>query len=370
LLASRASDGRWQALDRDATKFAVDGAGTIYSLGTDGWTNINGQRVWENTRDFCLSDNGSIHWQSTNGSLYRRQPGGSWKLLDRNVTRFAVGDDGRAFCLRGDHWVSVDGTSVWENTHDFVLSSNQTLFWHSTNGALYRRPSGGTWQLVGRDVKQFAVCQDGSSYTLNYNGKVTANGTTSWSGIVGLQSDRWGRLILEHANGATTCVAGQFSVGTDRVTTSAVPATKNASSSTTKSSLAVPLVTRAALATSRVAFAEIATASDSRLEPNASRGLADLQAVNVAAKTDSTRGLHVDLLFSRVPDAFQFDTIAATSTDRFDIESIVEDVHALGAIGMPDHSTINGQLKTLDDAFAQSGSDIWKTVSVSAGLPR
>lgn len=359
LLARRMSDGSWQALDRDAVEFAFDGAGTIYSRGTDGWININGQRVWENTKDFCLMEDGTIYWQSTNGSLYRRPVGSTWKLVDRNVSRFAIGADGLAYSLRDDHWISVDGASVWENTHEFILTPDQTLYWHSTNGSLHRRPSGGTWQLVSRDVKQFAVCQDGSVYTLADDGQVALNGSPVWTGIAGMRTDQWGRLILEQADDTTCCIAGRFAIGESRVTASGTSDSGDESAAATVSQIAHASMLQDSMATSSFDVAEIATATTTTSNGNRNgNNLATYWALNQRANTYLTHKQTVDLIFSRESSPSWVYKGGAVPAGIFDIESIVEDASKHDAADTLDDAKIGKWSRIVDDVFAQTGSNV------------
>ena len=223
MLARRLSNGSWQELDRDTTKFAISNDGTVYSLGADGWVNLNGERVWQDTADFAIGPDGTILWQSISGTLHRRSAQGEWSLVDSHVTKFAVGCDGVAYALRSDNWISVNGTSVWENSRDFVLAEDQSLYWQSTRGSLYRLPNAESWQLVKRDVSQFAVCQDGTVYTLTGDKDVFVNGSRTWSDVHGMRTDQWGRLRLERSDGSVQIIEGRFATGSYRNETSNSP---------------------------------------------------------------------------------------------------------------------------------------------------
>lgn len=212
-LARRLSGGAWETLDRDATKFAVSDAGNVYSVGLDGWGNVNGQALWSQTADVTVGGDGSVYWQNTAGQLYRRATNGAWRFLAADVTKFAVRSDGVAYSLRANHWVNFDSIAVWNATQDFVLTSDQSVVWQGADGSLYKLPSGGTWQLVSRDVAQFAVGQDGAIYALDNQMRVTVGGSVAWTGIRSLRTDSWGRLLLERANGTTIGVGGQATVG-------------------------------------------------------------------------------------------------------------------------------------------------------------
>lgn len=228
-LARRLSNGAWEALDRDATKFIVSDAGNVYSVGLDGWGNVNGQALWGQSADVTVGGDGSVYWQNLAGQLYRRATNGAWRFLASDVTKFAVRSDGVAYALRANQCVNFDSIAVWNATQDFVLNGDQSVVWHGADGSLYKLPSGGSWQLLGRNVAQFAVAQNGSIYTLDSQMRVTVGGSEEWTGIRAMRTDAWGRLLLERANGTTICVGGQVTVGACRAVTFSEEATSAAS---------------------------------------------------------------------------------------------------------------------------------------------
>jgi len=217
-LYRRSADGSWQCIDFDVVKFDVDNSGKTYALRSDGWVSLNGVPVWAGTVDFALADDDSVYWQGPNGNLYHRPNGGDWTLVESNVTKFVLRDDGAAYSLRTDGWVSVNGATVWERTHDFALTEDESQYWHSIDGSLYVKPSGGDWQLIDADVVQFAIRDDGVVYVLSGDGTVRANGIVENSSVSQINVDEFGRLVLERIGDPAYVVAGQFILGNRLVT--------------------------------------------------------------------------------------------------------------------------------------------------------
>jgi subtilisin family serine protease len=216
-LAQRQANGQWKTLDSDAIKFALDNSGRVYSVGADGWVNVNGGKVWENTADFAIASDQSICWQSTSGDLYRRSTTGSWSLVDRNVVEMAVGSNSVVYALRTNNWVSFNGSAVWENSFDIMCAADNSIYWHSTNGTLYVKPNGGPWQQISANVNQFAMRQDGLLYTLTYDGNVQAGGSTLCSGVSAFTTDNFGQLVLQLNNGSQHELGGRYTSSSNMV---------------------------------------------------------------------------------------------------------------------------------------------------------
>jgi hypothetical protein len=208
-LARRLSNGTWETLDQNVTKFVVSNSGNAYSLATDGWLALNGSDRWANTKDFAVGADEAVYWLNTSNNLYFRPNGGSWTSIDQNVTKFAVSQDGAAYALRADGWLTVRGKNTWDRTHDFILTDNQTLYWHNLGKSLYKKPSGGSWQLLGQ-VLQFAIRQDGLEHLLTSDGSVRVGGVVQYTGVSQMALDEFGQLVLEGFDNSSQLVAGQF----------------------------------------------------------------------------------------------------------------------------------------------------------------
>jgi hypothetical protein len=211
-LGRRHADKTWEFLDSSVMKFAVSQAGDAYSLADTGWLSFNGGDAWANTKDFTLNADGSMYWLETSNILYARSNAGSWSFVEHDVSRFAATQDGSAYALRSNGWVSLNGNQVWGNTHDFILAENQTLYLHSTDQVLSKMPSGSDWQLLGQNVVQFGIRQDGEEYVLYSDGSVRVGGAVQYTGVSEMVCDVFGRLRLEHVGGAFELVAGQFTL--------------------------------------------------------------------------------------------------------------------------------------------------------------
>ena len=212
LFQHRLPSGSWNTLDFDAVEFAVSDAGKAYSLGVDGWLNVDGIRVWSNTRDFELTADQTLYWQSNTGLLQRRPLNGVWKTVDRTSTRFAVRDNGMFYSLGADNVMSVNGTKVWASTQDFVLSASESLYWLSTKGLLQRQLADRSWQNLDVHVKEFAICNDGVVYTLTNDSNVKVDGVRTWSDIVDMRTDATGCLLVESTSGTVQRIVGRFQV--------------------------------------------------------------------------------------------------------------------------------------------------------------
>jgi hypothetical protein len=221
----RYTGGQWLTLDSDTAKFEVTDNGTVYSLGDDGWLNINGSRVWGGTADFALGSDQTVYWQSSSGVLAQLRAG-TWSLVDSGVTRFALRDDGLVYSLDSAGWLSINGGAVWNGTQDFAFGEDQSLYWHASNGALLRLSNQG-WQTVDLGVSEFAVRHDGVAYTLTTAGRVNVAGVHGWSNVRDLSLTNNGCLVIENTSGATQQVAGRFAVSRDMV---AGPASVNGQS--------------------------------------------------------------------------------------------------------------------------------------------
>jgi hypothetical protein len=155
--------------------------GATYSLDSEGWVSINNTRVWENTRDFAVGSDGSVYWLGCTGLLAQRLANGQWKTLDSDAIKFSLDSSGNTYSLGNDGWVNFNGGRVWQNTVDFAIASDQSIYWQNTNGDLYRRSTSGTWSIVDRNVTEMALGTNSSVYALRTSNWVSFNGTAVWS---------------------------------------------------------------------------------------------------------------------------------------------------------------------------------------------
>ena len=167
----------WQNIGSRVRRFVVASDELVYSLATDGWLRINGTPVWTGTKDFSLTDNGTLHWLSMDDQLYERLPGNAWQNIGRNVSRYVVQGEELVYSLSLDGWLRINGTPVWTGTQDFSLSDNGTLFWLSTDGKLYQRLVGDSWKKIGDDILKFAVRADEIVLASTSEGSVTIDGS-------------------------------------------------------------------------------------------------------------------------------------------------------------------------------------------------
>jgi len=162
-------------------KTMTNSDGVVYTLDSENWLSVDGNRTWSDTYDFSLANNQSVYKLGTNGDLDRLLPQETWTNLDTNVTKFAISDAGIAYSLDSNNVLSINGISTWSKTDDFLISADQTIFWQSTNGGLYHRLANGTWVVVDSDATNFAVRDNGTVYSLGTDNWLNINGTAVWS---------------------------------------------------------------------------------------------------------------------------------------------------------------------------------------------
>ncbi|MCA9232631.1 MAG: hypothetical protein KDA57_18420, partial [Planctomycetales bacterium] len=169
-------------VDPVTIKTMVRNDGLIFSLDSENWLSVNGNRIWSNTYDFAVTDDLSIYWHSTNGYLQRLSSQGTWTTLDLDVTKFDVDASGVVYSLDADNVLSINGAAVWSYTADFEIADDQTIFWHCTNGYLMHRLANGSWEVFDDDANRFAVRSNGTVYSLGNDGWLNINGAIAWSG--------------------------------------------------------------------------------------------------------------------------------------------------------------------------------------------
>ena len=154
--------------------------GKVYSLDSNGWLSVNGEPVWNSTRDFALGADGTLYWHCTNGVLQHRQANGAWDTLGYDVTKFVVTGSGTVYSLDSSNWLSVNGVQVWSLTADFGLTADETLFWQCTDGVLQKRFAGGVWASIASGVNRFTLRDDGVLYLADNTGWLKINGEKVW----------------------------------------------------------------------------------------------------------------------------------------------------------------------------------------------
>ncbi len=142
----------------------VEHEGISYSLDSNGQLSVDGVNLRTQTKDFSVTDNGSLIWLGTDGTL-QRQNGQQWQTIDENVVKYVVAGNA-VFSLDADSWLSIEGRQVWVNTQDFSFSDDGALHWLSTDGLLQRR-SGGTWETTGENVVKYVVPANKAAYSLD-----------------------------------------------------------------------------------------------------------------------------------------------------------------------------------------------------------
>ena len=185
--------------------------GSTYSLDSENWLSINGNRYWSKTQDFAFAANGNFVWHSTS-NLLQRHSGRGWETLDTDAEKFIVNAKSKVYSLDANALLSVNGVGAWGRTNDFHVSDDMSLFWHSDTGLLQKLPNGGPWQTIDTQVQEFAIRHDGVAFALTVDGNVTVDGVQSWSGVSDLHTDTDGQLVLTFANSSVHYEAGTFSL--------------------------------------------------------------------------------------------------------------------------------------------------------------
>ncbi len=192
-------------------KTETSSTGAVYTLDSENWLSINGNRLWSKTEDFDLAPNKNFLWQGTSG-LLQRYSGSGWATLDTDTTRFEINAKSKVYSLGEDNYLNVNGSQVWGKTNDFHVSDDMSLFWHSASGLLEKLTNGSGWSTLDTSVQEFAVRSDGTAFALTSEGNVTVDGVQTWSNINDLWLDGTGQLVIQSTGGGLTYEAGSFTL--------------------------------------------------------------------------------------------------------------------------------------------------------------
>jgi hypothetical protein len=99
---------------------------------------------------------------------------------DRDVVKYALGNDNTVYDLNSGGTLAVNGTPGWGNTRDFALDATGTLYWLGTGGLLQKQVAGG-WQDIGVGMVKFGFRSDGSVFSLGSDGWLYQDGQRGWA---------------------------------------------------------------------------------------------------------------------------------------------------------------------------------------------
>ncbi len=193
-------------------KTVVHQNGSIYTLDSENWLSINGNRLWGRIQDFTIAPNQNLILQGETGIL-QRYSGKGWELLDTDALKHLVNNNARVFSLDTYDVLSVNGSAAWTRTNDFFIAADNSLYWQSTTGFLLKLQDGGSWQYLDTEVNEFSVRDDGVAFALTADGNVTVDGVQTWSGISDMQLNSSGQLVLVDNDGDFLTQTGSFSLG-------------------------------------------------------------------------------------------------------------------------------------------------------------
>jgi hypothetical protein len=200
----------WEPMGRDVTKFAVRSDGAIFALRSDNMLLVNGQPSWAGIRDFAMDGQGRLITLDTLARLDRLTFGTwTWEPMGRDVTKFAVRNDGAVFALRSDNMLLVNNQPSWAGIRDFALDGQGRLITLDTLARLDRLTFGTwTWEPMGTDVTKFAVGNDGAVFGLRSDNMLLVNGQPSWAGIRDFALTRGSRLYVLSTGGLLQRLTG------------------------------------------------------------------------------------------------------------------------------------------------------------------
>ena len=192
---------QWKDLDTDVVKFQVGANGVVYSLGLDGWVNVDGRARWSRTADFALDNLGREIRLGSDGGLLRNELGKGgeslgWKSLDYDAVKFVIGPDDKVYSLGIDGWVNKDGVPTWSKAADFGFDGQGREILRGTGGRLQRNEPVTGWKDLDTDALKFFVGPNGQVYSLGRDGWVNRDGSPVWANTIDFAFDKQGREVI------------------------------------------------------------------------------------------------------------------------------------------------------------------------------
>jgi Ca2+-binding RTX toxin-like protein len=191
-------------LGAQVARFAVTGKGDCYALDREGWLSRNGQRIWQEVRDFALAQDGGLYLLDSTGELWAQFSNGEGSSrLGVGVVKFGVSALGHYAALDREGNLWLDGIKQEGSVRDFQLLADGTLHRLYTSGKFTRTPPTGLETTWSTGVTKFAVSDLGRCVALGADGSVWDQGT-KLAGVtardIGMSGD--GMLFVMETNGA------------------------------------------------------------------------------------------------------------------------------------------------------------------------
>ncbi len=170
----------WSSGQADDVQKVFQWKHAIYALHADGWVSVNGEKVWANTRDFLMADDGALIRLGTDSTLWRITQGGpDWVKLGDGFTKFHLAAGGTVVAVGHNaylgYWTVGGG---WQQVlsggqmRQVEMAAGGTVVAVGHNGWLGRWTVSGGWQQLHTDARQFAVDGFGAVYALRTTGEV------------------------------------------------------------------------------------------------------------------------------------------------------------------------------------------------------
>ncbi len=203
----------WQDLDQDAIRYEIDSNGVCYSIGRDGWLNREGDRQWQNTKDYVIEAhtnpalNNTIYWLGTSGVFQRQRPGTTvWQDLDQDAVSFTIDDGGIAYSVGRDYWLNREGVPMWHKTRAFRILADRSIYWFGWDntyaGIVERLPyQASGWQRLDVDATKVAIRDAWVAYSLGKDKRVNYEGTPTWDNVDDMFIDGDGCLVMKRLAG-------------------------------------------------------------------------------------------------------------------------------------------------------------------------
>jgi hypothetical protein len=180
--------GNW-APAPSISSMAVDGAGSVVALGTDGSLirfapgSTQGHTVSTGVQSFVIGSDGKAYFLQSNGNFWHEGSG----LLGGSVRSYAFGSDGKAYFLDANGGLWHEGAGlVATSVQSFTIGGDGKAYFLQ-NGTLYHD---GDPAVAFPDVVSFAIGGDGLPYFLQSTGAffhqgapsaITTSGVTSFA---------------------------------------------------------------------------------------------------------------------------------------------------------------------------------------------